>query len=210
MTATLVEFVSGLVTKIRGPAYVAKMNREMHAHGAFPGHSWRAHVEALERFVPDLGQKTILDYGCGPLGGLRQHFGDRVIPFDPFVETFSRPPWAKPFDVVFSSDVFEHIPAGEIAPLLEKIRQSSAQYVFLNISTRRAHKPLPNGANAHLTIRSARWWLNTLTNGLAPQFTSTLAEADLLRDEGTFCFKRTDDRRTDGQMARISTSQESL
>ena len=210
MTATLVEFVSGLVTKMRGPAYVAKMNREMHAHGAFPGHSWRAHVEALERFVPDLGQKTILDYGCGPLGGLRQQFGDRVIPFDPFVEAFSSPPWARPFDVVFSSDVFEHIPAGEIAPLLEKFRQSSARYVFLNISTRKAHKPLPNGANAHLTIRPANWWLTTLTKALAPQFRPTLAEADLLRDEGTFCFERADERRADGPTGRTSKSQESL
>lgn len=209
MTAALVEFVSGLVTKIRGPEYVAKLNREMHAHGAFPGHSWRAHIEALERFVPDLRQKTILDYGCGPLGGLRQEFGERVIAYDPFVEAFSSPPWARPFDVVFSSDVFEHIPAGEIPPLLEKIRQSQARYVFLNISTRRAYKALPNRANAHLTVRPARWWLNTLTRALAPEFRPALAEDDLLRDEGTFCFERAGDGRA-SQMARRSTSQESL
>lgn len=192
MSASFVELVSGLVTKIRGPEYVAKLNREMHAHGAFPGHSWRAHVEALERFVPDLRQKTILDYGCGPLGGLRQAFGDRVISYDPFVEAFSAPPWQKTFDVVFSSDVMEHIPVGEITALLDRINHSSAQYVFLNISTRRAHKPLPNRANAHLTIKPAQWWLETLSNALSPRFTATLAESDLLRDEGTFCFQRAD------------------
>ncbi len=191
MSASFVELVSGLVTKFRGPEYLAKLNREMHAHGAFPGHSWRAHVEALGRFVPDLHDKTILDYGCGPLGGLQQHFGDRVIPYDPFVEKFSAPPWNKTFDVVFSSDVMEHVPVAEITALLDRINRSTASYVFLNISTRRAHKPLPNRANAHLTIKPAHWWLDTLSTAL-PRFTPTLAEADLLRDEGTFCFQRAD------------------
>ena len=89
--------------------------------------------------------------------------------------------------------MFEHILARDIPAVLENIRQSTARCVFLNISTRRAHKVLPNRANAHLTIRPAGWWLETLSKGLAPQFKSTLAEADLLRNEGTFCFERTGD-----------------
>lgn len=202
MAAPLLEVVSGLITKFRGPTYLARLNREMHANGAFPGQSWRAQLEALARFVPDLEHKTILDFGCGPLGGLRQHFGDRVIPHDPFVDAYSAAPWSSPFDVVFSSDVLEHMRLADIVSFLEQVSRSSARYVFLNISTRRAYKPLPNRANTHLTIRPAHWWLETITKALGPQFAPKLAEADLLRDEGTFCFERGDGGRTGGEAVR--------
>jgi hypothetical protein len=194
MRARLLEVMTGLATKWRGPDYLAGLYSEMHANGAFPGHSWRVHVDLLRRLVPDLDRLTIVDYGCGPHGGLRQSLGEQVIPFDPFVEAFSTPPWDRDFDLLFSSDVLEHMPIGQIDRLIDKLVASRAQHVFLNISTRPAHKHLPNGANAHLTVKPTRWWLDYLTGGLHQRFNPLVAQADLLRNEATFYFRGKDTR----------------
>jgi hypothetical protein len=191
----LLEYCAGLVTRWRGADYLASLYTEMHSKGAFPGDSWRVHVDTLRRLVPQIDGKTILDYGCGRLGGLSREFGERVIPYDPFVAQYSTPPWDKKFDVVFSSDVFEHMKLSAIDELLERIRAARPEFVFLNISTRPAHKLLPNGANAHLTVRPAAWWLEHLGQSLGADYCPVLAEADLLRDEGTFCFQRSEPSR---------------
>lgn len=186
--ADLREFVAGVFTRLRGPGYIASLYGELHAQGAFPGRSWRAHVDTLRRLVPGIDSKIILDYGCGPLGGLSECFGDNVIAYDPFVEKYSALPWGRRFDLVFSSDVLEHMRISAIDELLAQIRRARPQYLFLNISTRPAFKRLPNGANAHLTIKPAEWWLQHLGERLGAAYRPVLAEADLLRNEGTFAF----------------------
>lgn len=184
------EKLSEALTKLRGPRYISSLYSQMHAAGEFPGHSWRAHVATLRQTIPGLDSKVILDFGCGPRGGLAECFGEKVLSYDPYVEKYSALPWGKEFDVVFSTDVLEHMTSAQIDKFLTLVRHSGTQFVFLNVSTRTAYKQLPNGANAHLTVKPASWWSRKIHNGLGRNYEQILAQEDLLRNEAIFCFRR--------------------
>ncbi len=190
MFAQLLEPVFNVATRLRGREYIGGLYQQLHGEGKFKGVTWRAHLEDFRRAVPNLASKRILDYGCGPRGGLAEEFGENVISHDPYVERYAALPWQQKFDVVFSSDVLEHMPLLECSQFLQRVRTSQAEHVFLVISTRRASKRLPNGANAHLTVKSADWWLSFLQDGLSAEFTPTLALSNLLRQVAVCCFQR--------------------
>ena len=72
---------------------------------------------------------------------------------------------AKPdrrFDLVISTDVLEHIPEESIDKILKDIFNYSDQWVFLTICTREAREILPNGMNAHATVKPEEWWNDKL------------------------------------------------
>jgi hypothetical protein len=169
---------------------LADQYQEMHAARAFPGVSWKSHYETLQQCIPALEDLRIVDYGCGPNGGLAEFLPNNVRPYDPYVASYAAPPWNECFDVLFSSDVLEHVPTRDVRPLFAKIAVSAPSYVFLNISTRKAHKRLPNGTNAHLTVKPARWWLETAHSCLGEFYKCIFAREDLLRSEVTLCFER--------------------
>ena len=160
----------------------------MHDAKSLGGDTWRAHLGQLTSVIPDLRSKTILDFDCGPKGGLAAEFGSQVTSYDPYVSQFSSDPWSKKFDVLFSSDVLEHMTKVQIRSLTKRIREAGPSYVFLIASTRAAHKRLPNGANAHLTIQPARWWLRFLSQELGEKYRVTLASSDLIREDVALCF----------------------
>ena len=190
MVRELSDRLARVATRLRGEDYYAAQYQEMHAHGAFPGKSWEHHVDTLMRVIPDIADKTVLDFGCGPLGGLAARLGDKVISYDPFVQKFSTPPWDRRFDGVFSSDVLEHMTSRQIDEFLTRVATARPEFVFLNVSTRPAFKNLPNGANAHLTVKPGEWWLPYAGGKLGPDYTPLLAQVDLLSNEVTLCFRR--------------------
>ncbi|MFO0949164.1 MAG: hypothetical protein U1D30_25180 [Planctomycetota bacterium] len=186
----LPEVVADVMTRLLGRRYLESQYREMHAEGAFPGNSWRYHVKVAKEYIPELASMRIVDFGCGPLGGVAGEFGDKVISYDPYVEQFSTPPWDQPFDVLFTTDVIEHMPLDQVDEMLARVRDSSARYLFANISIRKAFKRLPNGANAHMSVRPARFWLDRFRQVLGSSFQPLYAAEDLLRSEVTLCFGR--------------------
>lgn len=173
------------------------MYREMHAAGAFVGNSWRLYFDEFKSFLYNTGlhhdgpdYQRILDFGCGPTGGLQQHFSD-VVAYDPYVEKYADDPWKQPFDVFFSSDVFEHLPLGELRQLVRRLcKHATIQKIFVVISTRSANKFLPNGTNAHLTVRSAQWWHGFFDAQLGLHYDIVYARADMLAETCLFGFTR--------------------
>jgi len=64
------------------------------------------------------------------------------------------------FDLVFSSDVLEHIPEGDVPKVVEELVRVSKGDIFLSISLRRASldpKP-PAMATIHVTVKPREWW----------------------------------------------------
>lgn len=168
-----------------------EMYRQMHREGAFKGDSWRQHLDGLKGALALRPSGRILDYGCGPTGGLAKYFGDVVISHDPYVEKYADDPWGKQFDVFFSSDVFEHLPLETLLQLVRRIcKHKPIAIVYIALSTRHANKIMPNGLNAHLTVRSAQWWKGFFEGQMFPHFRFVKMEADLLREEATFSFTR--------------------
>lgn len=152
---------------------------QLHGQGLFLGETWHNYFDIFKDFIPSFDYQTILDFGCGPKGGLAAKLGNQVIPFDPYIPEYSEQPWNKKFNIFFSCDVFEHIPYSHLwITLLNLIRHLETTYIFLGIATRTANKIFPSGINVHLTVKSADWWEGFLTTALYSHYNIKLAEAN--------------------------------
>lgn len=176
-----------------------RMYAELHAQGAFQGESWRVHLPAFHRFNGSGNNSPVLDFGCGPRGGLAAEFPGHtpyvVIPYDPYVPQHAGDPWGQPFRTFFSADVFEHLPIHQLTSLLLRLRKRPAlKRLFIALSTRPANKILPNGLNAHLTVQPAVWWEGFLQGAFAGHFDLKLATADLVTGVAVFGMERPSER----------------
>lgn len=104
---------------------------------------------------------SILDYGAGQsntahLLKLKTGIED-VVAYDPAVVGRSEKP-RRSFDVVVCTDVMEHIPEDEILGVLLDIRRYANKEAIFAIALREAAQTLPNGENAHCTVKPAAWW----------------------------------------------------
>ena len=167
-----------------GPMY-----RSMHQSNCFPGTTWKRNLDDFRAAVPNLARQIILDFGCGPNGGVLECY-PQAIAYDPYVKKYERDPWRQPIDVVHSSDVLEHMPRAEIRQLCHNIQRSTATCAFLVISTRAALKRLPNGMNAHVTVKSPEWWIGFLSKHLGGGFRLKVAKADFVSRQVVVCFER--------------------
>ena len=176
--------------------YLLDQYRSLHTEGekrlgmppakVFPGQSLFAQMHRIKQMIGLTGAHSILDYGCGkgmqynpltrPFAGLA--VGETVMDYwdvdnvhcyDPCVETFNTLPEGK-FDGVISTDVLEHCPEEDIPWIIDEIFSYAKLFVFANVACYPAKKHLPDGENAHCTIklREARglrtWRLQSLTS----------------------------------------------
>ena len=119
------------------------------------GHEFLPHIQIL---IAELRPDSILNYGCGQTR-LQEHlelFGAKYYRYDPAIPEISKLPVDK-VDLLINTDVLEHIPEEDLNTVLSNI-SSISQHVFFNIATRPAVQILPNGKNAHCTIKTAMEW----------------------------------------------------
>lgn len=169
-----------------------EMYRQMHRDGAFVGNTWEAHQRTFQQFLAFRPSGRILDFGCGPTGGLARYYGpEQVISYDPFVPEYAADPWQEQFGVFFSCDVFEHLPQEQLLQLTRRLcKHTPINLIFIALSTRAANKVLPNGINAHLTVHAPQWWDGFFAATLGPHFVPEIAKTDLIHDEAVFAFAR--------------------
>lgn len=136
--------------------------RELHESGMFRGMSLQKHIPEIGRLIQETLSKTLLDYGSGKGFGHQQHDWEvEITLYDPAVKGLDELPEG-PFDIVICTDVLEHVPEEELDDTLEKIFSRAAKAVFFSISTKEAKKILPNGLNAHVTVKPSGWWLQRI------------------------------------------------
>lgn len=139
----------------------------------FPGTALKPHVPRIRHLIQASGAKTLLDYGAGkgvlyrttpwnaPEGAfksVKEYYGLEVLRlYDPAYPPFSELPTGK-FDGVVCTDVLEHCPEEDILWILEEIFGYARLFVYANVACYAALKTLPNGENAHCTIRPTEWW----------------------------------------------------
>jgi len=155
--------------------------RDLHAEGKFPGDTFHAHLPALAALLGERTGLSVLDFGCGPRGGLASvpEFPHTVRGYDPYVPAFADDPWSRRYDVVFSSDALEHLLVPQLATFLDDVAAASPWLVFLAVATRSASKTFPNGLNVHLIVEPASWWLGYVQARL-PGYKVVRASEDLL------------------------------
>jgi hypothetical protein len=183
--------------------------REMHREGVtdrgippdrtFPGKSLPPQAGHIKRLIDLTGARTILDYGSGkgqqyqplpfadPGGtvqlGIPAWWGVEVRCYDPAYEPYSALPEGT-FDGVISTDVLEHCPEEDMPWIVEGLFGFAAKFVFANIACFPARKRLPNGQNAHCTVRPLKWWRG-LIEKVAARHPSVLYEFRLQLSERT-------------------------
>lgn len=145
--------------------------------GTFAGTSLLPHLDRIYTLVKKYQCKSLLDYGCGK-GVLYKHqeqpivlesgvsghsvtelLGVSACLYDPAYLPYAIKPSAR-FDIVICTDVLEHIPELEVPGVIEDLFNYAKDCLYVSISTRTAKKTLPNGENAHCTVKPASWWMD--------------------------------------------------
>jgi hypothetical protein len=180
---------------------LVELYREMHVRGevirgiaperTFPGRSLIRQAHHVRRLVAQTASRSILDYGSGkgvqyrPLKvaengverwqSIQEYWGvERIVCYDPAYEPFSRRPSGR-FDGVISTDVLEHCPEEDLAWIVEELFSFAARFIFANVACHPAGKRLPNGENAHCTVRPPEYW-NELFSAAAARRSELLWE----------------------------------
>lgn len=161
-----------------------QLYRQMHEQGetflgippdqTFPGKSLLPQAARIKRLIETTGALTILDYGSGKgqqyeptqvtdgnggmwPGVLDYWDVDEVVCYDPCYAAYSSLPEGT-FDGVVCTDVLEHCPEEDMEWIIRELFAYAGRFVFANVACYPAGKRLPNGENAHCTIRPPPWW----------------------------------------------------
>jgi len=172
------------------PRYRALLSQyqDLHVHGekqlglppekTFDGRSLIPQAVRIGTLIRETGASTLLDYGCGKgtqyapatiddgsgrkYDSIVDYWGiDSVHCFDPGYAPYSERP-AGQFDGVVCTDVLEHCPEEDIPWILDEIFGYARRFVYANVACYPAKKHLPNGENAHCTIKPVEWWAELL------------------------------------------------
>jgi hypothetical protein len=162
--------------------------RHLHVHGeqrmnlpaekTYNGRSLPRHAANIKDLIDRHQARTLLDYGSGkghqyrpmevrlPDGrsfpSIPAYWGVKSITcYDPAYEPFSQLPTGC-FDGVICTDVLEHCPEQDIEWILGELFGFASAFVFANVACYPAMKHLPNGENAHCTVRGIDWWRQRL------------------------------------------------
>ncbi len=132
----------------------------LHAEKTEYGMSSIKYVPEISLVITYLKPKTVLDYGCGKsflVNKLSELHKDIIFyRYDPAIEEINTLTLDH-YDLIINTDVLEHIPEKYFDEVLEKIASISDNAFFVLHHTL-ANQILPNGENAHCTVRPPHWY----------------------------------------------------
>jgi hypothetical protein len=139
------------------------------AFSDFESRYYRDHINSA---FMEIGVKTVLDYGCGGSDWNMKGFDtsgksakefyrlEEVNRYEPARNIDER----KVSDAVLNFDVLEHIFIADVQSVLKDIFSYASKLVVINVACYPAAALLPNGENAHVTVRHPFWWKSQLDN----------------------------------------------
>lgn len=144
------------------------------AEEMFDGRSLGVHISTIRTMVKKFHAKTLLDYGAGKakhyektvfnLPGGRKVTGLRdlwelqeIRLYDPGYAPLAEYPTGV-FDAVICTDVLEHIPEQDLDWVIGDLFGFAQSFVYAGVANYPAGKLLPDGSNAHVTLKPAEWW----------------------------------------------------
>jgi hypothetical protein len=113
------------------------------------------------------GMQWRMDFDLGPIGKtaekrlIRYLELDEIQCYDPGYQPLFKLP-ERDFDGVICLDVLEHCPEEDMAWVIDQIFGYARKFVLANIACYPAEKHLPNGENAHCTVKPVGWWRDML------------------------------------------------
>lgn len=134
----------------------------------------------MEHLLREHNIQEVLDYGCGTQSVRKcleaRHPHIHYHGYDPAIKEYSDRPTRK-YELVYCVDVMEHVEEEYVDDVLRHIKECTGTLAYFVISTRRACHKLPDGRNAHITIKPGGWWVNKL-NKLYDNITSIPVSGD--------------------------------
>ncbi len=107
--------------------------------------------------VKEISPNSILDYGCGQSKLVDILPAEKKYRYDPAIKKYNTLT-KQPIDLIICTDVLEHILEEDIKDTLLKIKSICPKTIFC-ITIIPAVNVLPNGTNAHCTVKSIDWWM---------------------------------------------------
>lgn len=107
--------------------------------------------------------RAVIDYGCGKgvlADQLTKSSHLRCEKYDPAVPGYDIKPLRK-FDCLINTDVLEHVPDAELDATLRNFPDLSDNAIVIP-HLKKARQVLPNGENAHCTLKSPSEWVEVL------------------------------------------------
>ncbi len=129
------------------------------------------YVRFLRPQIRLLNPKSILDYGCGQsclLESLALDPTPDLLRYDPAIPDYATPP-SKPAELLVNIDVLEHIDEADLDDVLSQMR-SLCEEAIIVVDTSPAKHTLPDGRNAHVTLRSHDWWRERIERHFGPVY----------------------------------------
>lgn len=148
--------------------FLIEQYKVMHEQGRYGGSLQEHNLIEIKDLVNKFDPQSLLDYGSGKgnqysvnhqhrfWGGLRPHCYDPAWP-----EHAAKPEGT--FDGVICTDVAEHIPEANVETFFRDVLSYAKKFAYFYIFIGEATKKLPDGRNAHLTIRPSNWWCKRLS-----------------------------------------------
>jgi hypothetical protein len=126
----------------------------------------RAYREQVRETLEQHKITSTLDYGCGGSNWNCPDFdesGESAVEYFNLNQAFHYEPARNldqrtSVDCVVSFDVLEHVFITDIPTILRDMFSYSKKLLILNIACYPAAAKLPNGENAHITVRDPVWW----------------------------------------------------
>jgi hypothetical protein len=134
---------------------------------AFSDFEIRKFRNVVKPFISNNHVRSILDFGSGGSDwhakGFEPETGQSAMEFFALESVSNYEPArardeVQRADCVTCIDVLEHIFITDVSKILTEIFENATRCVVLNIACYPAAALLPNGENAHITVRHPHWW----------------------------------------------------
>ena len=145
---------------------------------AFSDFELRPFRELIKETLKKYKATTVLDYGCGGADwthkGFDKESGKSAIDYFGVSQASLYEPAREIdqrglHDCVVSFDVLEHIFISDVPNVIRDMLKCAKKIAIINCACYPANALLPNGENAHVTVRHPIWWKG-MFDAIAPEF----------------------------------------
>jgi len=137
--------------------------RQIHAEKIYGSTAIR-NLRFIRPDIEILHPKSILDYGCGQsnlMDALKLSYPVEMHRYDPAIPAVSVKPEGV-VDLLINVDVLEHIEEEDLDEVIGDMRVSCRNALII-IDMKAASVTLPDGRNAHVTLKPRDWWHQQLS-----------------------------------------------
>ena len=150
---------------------------ESYVEDAFSDFELRFYRPQIREIFNEFEIQSVLDYGCGGSNWNTPNFdatGESAIEYFKLERAHHYEPSRDRdertrVDCVISFDVLEHIFISDVPAILRDMFSYADKLLVLNVACYPAAAKLPNGENAHITVRDPSWWKG-MVDSIAVEF----------------------------------------